>query len=121
MDNQRPYQRKYKRCKRPFLVKILSYNFRRLNSEYCTLADGVNISPNGISFTFPRVIRKNDHLKILIHDMRNADSEDIMANVKVVWAEKKDPLSLRFGGKFVKISPEHKYKIMKLVRNNGGI
>ena len=114
------YKRKYKRVYIPFFVKILTYNHNRLDAEHCTTAEGVNISPNGLSFKYPKVIEKNDHLKVLIHNIRGMKTEEIIANIKIVWAETKDLLSRRFGGRFVKISPDDKYKLMKFVRQNGG-
>lgn len=114
------YKRKYGRVKTPFLMHILSYNFTSLDSDHCTMAEGINISPTGISFKYPKVIERNDHIKVLIHSIRGLNREEIIANVRIVWIETKDELSRRFGGKFVKISAENKYKLMKYIRQNGG-
>jgi hypothetical protein len=119
MESSKEYKRKYKRLHVPFLIKILTYNYKRLDTEHCTCAEGVNISPCGISFKYPRVIEKDDHIRVLIHNVKGLKTEEIMANVKIVWAETKDLLSRRFGGKFVKIAPENKFKLLKLIRKNG--
>ena len=120
MKKDREYKRKHQRLHAPFLIKILTYNYRRLDSDHCTCAEGINISPGGLSFKYPKVIAKNDHLKVLIHNIRGMKKEEIIAHVKIKWAHTKDVLSRRFGGKFVKIAPDHKYKLIKLIRNNGG-
>ncbi len=120
MAHQKEYKRRHKRLHTSFYLKILTYNHSRLDVEHCTCAEGVNISPNGVSFKYPKVIDKNDHLRVLIHDIKGMKRDEIIANIKVVWAETKDLLSRRFGGRFVKISPENKYKLMKFVRQNGG-
>lgn len=114
------YKRKFKRQNGPFLIKLLTYNFKRLNHEYCTCAEGINISPSGISFKYPKVINPKDHIKVIIQNIRGMKNEEIMANVRIVWAETKDILSRRFGGKFVKMAPEKKYKLIKLTRKNRG-
>ena len=114
------YKRKYTRLRTPFTVKMLTYNYTRLNPEYSPAAEGINISPNGLSFKFPRVIEKNDHLKVIIHNINGMRDEEFMASIRIVWTETKDLLSKRFGGKFVRIAPESKYKLMKLLRQNGG-
>ncbi len=43
-----------------------------------------------------------------------------LAHIKITWTETKDILSKRFGGRFLKIPPEKKFKIIKLIRKNGG-
>jgi len=116
MNNAKSYKRKFLRAHMPFLMKILTYNHRRLDSEYCTCAEGINISPNGVSFKYPKVIRKDDHLRILIHNVNGMKKDEIVANIRVVWSESKDLLSRKFGARFVKIAPEDKYKLMKLLR-----
>ena len=114
------YKRKYRRLYRPFTVRILTYNYKPLNSEYCTCAEGINISPNGLSFKYPRVISKNDHMRVLIEDIDGLHTEEIMANIRIVWTKTKDMLSKIYGGRFVKIPPEKKYKLIKLTKDNGG-
>jgi len=116
MANADVYKRKYTRMSAPFFMKLISYNHTRLDSEYCTGAEGINISPSGLSFKYPKVIDKHDHIKVIIHNVNGLKRDEIMANIRIVWAETKDILSKRFGGRFVKISPEDKYKLMKLIR-----
>lgn len=120
MGDAEVYTRKYPRMAIPFIMKILAYNHRRVDSEYCTCAKGINISPGGVSFKYPRVISEGDHLRVLIHSIRGMQKEEIMANIRITWAETKDILSKRFGGRFIKIAPDKKYKLMKLTRRNGG-
>lgn len=120
VSNAKEYERKYERLRTPFSIKILAYNHNKLDSEYCTSAEGINISPNGLSFKYPKVLERDDHLKVLINNIKGLKREEIMANVKIIWAETKDLLSRRFGGKFVKIPPDKKYKLIKLIRKNGG-
>lgn len=120
MGSAEEYKRKFGRMETSFVLRILSYNYRRLDSEYCSCAEGINISPSGLSFKYPKVLFKDDHLKVLIHGINGLNKEEIMANVKIVWAETKDILSKRYGGRFLKITPEKKYKLIKLIRENGG-
>jgi len=121
MANGSEYKRKYDRMRGPFTIKILSYNYESLDSEYCSCAEGINISPGGISFKYPKVIGKNDHLRILIQDLRGHKKEEIFAHVKIMWTETKDILTKKFGAKFLKIPTEKKIKLMQLTRKNGGI
>ena len=116
MASTNGYKRKYKRMTASFFMKLIAYNHIRLDSEYCTCAEGINISPSGLSFKYPKVIDKDDHIKVIIHNLSGIKRDEIMANIRIVWAETKDILSKRFGGRFVKISPDDKYKLMKLIR-----
>ena len=120
MANGDSYRRKFKRIEAPFLIKIITYNHERVDGEYCACAEGMNISPCGLSFKYPKVIEKGDHMRVLIRDINGMKAHEIMANIRIIWAETKDMLSRRFGGRFVKISSDDKYKLMKLVRQNGG-
>lgn len=120
MKHPMEYIRRHDRLHVAFSIRILAFNHKRVDSEYCTYADGINISPGGVSFKYPKVISKDDHLRVLIQDIKGLEDEEIMANIKVVWTEDKDMLSKRFGAKFVKIAPDKKYKLIKLIRNNGG-
>ena len=120
MRSAREDKRKYKRFYAPFMVRILTYNYKRLDSEYCTCAEGINISPGGISFKYPKVIERGDHLRVLIQNVNGLKREEIMASLRITWAETKDTLSRRFGAKFVKLAPDKRYRLMKLIRNNGG-
>ena len=67
VGSSKTYKRKYQRIRTPFFVTLLTYNHNRLDAEHGTTAEGVNISPNGLSFKYPKVIEKNDHLRVLIH------------------------------------------------------
>jgi hypothetical protein len=116
MANGSVYKRKYKRMHSPFFMKLIAYNHTRLDSEHCTCAEGIDISPNGVSFKYPKVIDERDHIKVLIHNLSGLKRDEILANIRIVWSETKDILSKRFGARFVKIAPEDKYKIMKLIR-----
>lgn len=118
MSRNEEYRRKYRRLHTPFTIRILTYNYKSLDPQYCTCAEGMDISPNGLSFKYPRVIKKDDHLKVVIENIKDLETEEIMAHVKIVWAKTKDMLSRRYGGRFVKISPDKKYKLIKLVRKN---
>jgi len=60
MKNEHIYKRKYERLTVPFVMRILTYNYRKLDSEYCACAEGINISPGGLSFKYPKVIRDGD-------------------------------------------------------------
>lgn len=121
MGNTKEYKRKHERLNAPFIIKILTYNYEKLDSEYCAAATGINISPGGLSFKYPKVISKGDHLRVLIQDIKGLNKEEIIAHVKILWTETKDILSKRFGGKFVKLAPDKKYKLMKTIRKNGGL
>jgi len=114
------YNRRYERLHVPFSVRILTYNYRKVDSEYCTCAEGLDISPGGISFKYPRVIEVGDHLKVLIGNLRGLKHGAIIASMRIAWAHSKDNLSRRFGGRFLKISPEDKLKLIKLVSKRGG-
>ena len=120
MVTYRDYTRKHGRFHGSFNIRMLAYNHNKLDSEYCTCAEGISISPGGISFKYPRVIGDNDHLRILISEVRGMRSEEIMANIRVTWSETKDILSKRYGAKFVKLHPDKKYKLLRLIRQNGG-
>jgi len=120
MARKKEYKRKYHRLHMPFMIKILTYNYRKLDPDYCTTAEGVNISPGGLSFKYPKVLFNGDHLRILIRELKGLKRDEIFANVKIVWSETKDILSKKFGAKFMKIAPEKKYRLLKLIKNNGG-
>jgi len=113
------YKRKYDRLYAPFSIRILTYNHERLDPVYSTTATGTNISPGGISFSYPNVLSMDDHVKVLIKNVSGLKQEFI-ANAKIVWLENRDVLSRRYGARIVKIDTETKYSLMKLIRANGG-
>ena len=121
MRKRKGNTRKFVRLHAPFWMKILTYNHKKLDADYCTLAEGVNVSPGGVSFKYPKVLKEGDHLTVLIEEMERMAREEILANLRIVWSEKKDILSRRFGAKFMKIAPEKKFKIMRLTNRTGGI
>ena len=120
VKKQAIYKRKYDRLAAPFNMRILTYNYKRLDSEYCTSAEGINISPGGLSFKYPRVIREGDHLKVLVQGIRGMKDEEIMASVRIMWTETKDTLSHRVGARFLKIDPINKFKLIRTARKTGG-
>ena len=120
MRRIKEYNRKYSRVHMPFTIKILTYNYKRLDPDYCTIAEGVNISPGGLSFKYPKVLFNGDHMRVLIREIKGLKREEIFANVRIIWSETRDILSKKFGAKFMKITPDKKYRLMKLLKNNGG-
>ncbi|NQT07434.1 MAG: PilZ domain-containing protein [Candidatus Omnitrophica bacterium] len=113
------YKRKYDRLYAPFSIRILTYNHERLDPVCSTAAVGANISPNGISFTYPNILDRHDHIKVLINNI-NGFKKELMVNAKIVWFENRDVISRRYGARIVKINPEDKYLLIKHIRNYGG-
>jgi hypothetical protein len=101
-------------------MKILTYNYIKLDADYSFCAEGINISPGGVSFKYPLVISKGDHLKVVLYNIKGWEEKEVMAHLKVLWSESKDILSGRFGARFTKLAPDKKYKLIKLTRTAGG-